>query len=90
MELQLKDKWLLRKVDDCNDLSQISQTLRWGEEAMCILDKAAKRLTTFQNLSSITMADEVFESVNRITSDTYQGSMKRFANGLERLFGLIY
>ena len=57
---------------------------------MRILDKAAKRLTTFQNLSSITMADEVFESVNRITSDTYQGSMKRFANGLERLFGLIY
>ena len=46
VELQLKDKWLKRKVDDCNDLSQISQTLRWGEEAMRILDKAAKRLTT--------------------------------------------
>ena len=72
MELQLKDKWLIRKVDDCNDLSQISQTLRWGEEAMRILDKAAKRLTTCPILpSSITMDDEVVDFVDRISFTTY-------------------
>lgn len=72
VELQLKDRWLIRKVDDCNDLSQISQTLRWGEEAMRILDEAAKRLTTCPILPpSIAIDDEVVDCVDRISFITH-------------------
>lgn len=72
VELQLKDKWLIRKVEDCNDFSQISQTLRWGEEAMRILDKAAKRLTTCPILpSSIAIDAEVVDCVDRISFTTH-------------------
>ena len=56
---------------------------------MRLLGKAAHQLTVHQILSSITKDDEVVDCINGIRFDALQGSMKGFANGLERLCGLI-